>query len=406
MSGDGETERPPTEGRGYGFGTRAVRGAKLPPVDQEAPSVPIFQTSTFRFDSSEDYADTISFRKPGYTYTRGYGNPTLDAFEAHMADLEGTQTAMSFASGMAAIHTVFTALARTGDRIVASNELYGGAWSMCTKVMPRYGIEVTSVDPHDLDAVSSALPGASLFYVETIANPNVTVADLRALGSLCRDAGVPAAVDNTFATPYLCTPVDHGFDYVLHSATKYIGGHHDLIGGVVCCTADGRTRLRDAVIDTGGTMAPLEAWLCMRGLMTLPLRMKRHCENAEEIARFLEGHGKVERVWYPGLESHPQHDVAEEELSGGFGGMLAVEVAGGVEGGKRFCDSLELAWVATSLGGTHTLVGHAASTTHRQMDPAARRAAGIADGLVRVSAGLEDVEDLIADMEHALRALP
>ena len=404
MSGD--DDRREKDARSYGFGTRAVRGAKLPPVDQETPSVPIFQTSTFRFESSEDYAETISFRKPGYTYTRGYGNPTLDAFEAQMADLEGTETAMSFASGMAAIHTVFTAHARSGERIVASSELYGGAWSMCTKVMPRYGIEVTSVNPHDLDAVSHALPGASLFYVETIANPNVTVADLAALGELSRAAGVPAAVDNTFATPYLCTPVEYGFDFVLHSATKYIGGHHDLIGGVVCCTQEGRTKLRDAVIDTGGTMAPFEAWLCMRGLMTLPLRMQRHCQSAAAIAGFLEGHGKIDRVWYPGLRSHPQHDVAERELVKGFGGMLGVEVAGGVEGGKRFCDSLELAWVATSLGGTHTLVGHAASTTHRQMDPVARRAAGIADGLVRVSAGLEDVEDLIADIDNALGTIP
>ena len=405
MSGDETTDGRPTNERGHGFGTRAVHGAKLPPIDQETPSVPIFQTSTFRFDSSQDYAETIAFRRPGYTYTRGYGNPTLDAFEAHIADLEGTQTAMSFASGMAAIHTVFTALARTGDRIVASNELYGGAWSICTKVMPRYGIEVTSVNPHDVDSVSRVLEGASLFYVETIANPNVTVADLGALGTLCRDAGVPAVVDNTFATPYLCAPVVHGFDYVLHSATKYIGGHHDLIGGVVCCTEEGRSLLRDVVIETGGTMSPFEAWLCMRGLMTLPLRMQRHCENAEAIGRFLEEHGKIERVWYPGLQSHPQHGVATREFANGFGGMLAVEVAGGVDGGKRFCDALRLAWVATSLGGTHTLVGHAASTTHRQMDPEARRAAGIADGLVRVSAGLEDVDDLIADMDHALGTL-
>src|SRR2546429_955250 len=177
----------------YRFGTRAVRGARLPEVDQEAPSVPIFQTSTFRFDSSEDYAETIAFRKAGYTYTRGYGNPTLDAFEAHVADLEGAEAAMSFASGMAAIHTVFTALSRSGGRVVASRELYGGAWSMCTRVLPRYGVDVTLVDPHDVDAVAAALPGASLFYVETIANPNVTVVDLGVLGAICRSAGRSAA---------------------------------------------------------------------------------------------------------------------------------------------------------------------------------------------------------------------
>ncbi len=391
-----------SEERRYGFETRAVRGAKLPPVEQETPSVPLYQTSTFRFDSSQDYADTISFNKPGYTYTRGYGNPTLDAFEAHIADLEGTPTAMSFSSGMAAIHTVFTANAQSGGKVVVSSELYGGAWSLCTKLLPRYGIHVELVDPHDLDAVAQAVAGASLFYVETIANPNVTVADLQALGALCRASGIATAVDNTFASPYLCTPAEMGYDFVLHSATKYIGGHHDLIGGVVCCDDEGRKLLRNTVIDTGGTMAPLEAWLCMRGLMTLPLRMQRHCENAAVVAEFLEAHPKVERVWYPGLTSHPQHEVAQRVLRNGFGGMLAVEIAGGVEGGKRFCDELSLAWVATSLGGTHTLVGHAASTTHRQMDPAARRAAGIADGLVRVSVGLETDRDLIADMDRAL----
>jgi methionine-gamma-lyase len=371
-------------------------------MDQEAPSVPIFQTSTFRFDTSEDYAETISFRRPGYTYTRGYGNPTLLAFERVVAELEGTESGFSFASGMAALHTVVTSLARAGDRIVASNELYGGSFSLFTKVLPRYGIEVTFVNPHDPDAVAAALPDAVLFYVETIANPTVTVADLEALGSACRASGVPAAVDNTFASPYLCNPARFGFDHVLHSATKYIGGHHDLMGGVVATTEDGMRRLRDMAIETGGTMAPFEAWLALRGLMTLELRMERHSRSAQALAEFLEGRAKVERVHYPGLASHPHHEVARRLLPRGFGGMLAFEIEGGVEAGMRFCDALELAWIATSLGGTHTLVGHAASTTHRQMDPAARRAAGIADGLVRVSVGLEDVEDLIEDFERAL----
>jgi len=371
-------------------------------MDQAAPSVPIFQTSTFRFDTSEDYAETISFRRPGYTYTRGYGNPTLLAFERVVADLEGTESGFSFASGMAAVHTVVTSLARAGDRIVASNELYGGSFSLFTKVLPRYGIEVTFVSPHDPDAVAAALPDAVLFYVETIANPTVTVADLEALGSVCRANGVPAAVDNTFASPYLCNPVRFGFDHVLHSATKYIGGHHDLTGGVVATTEDGMRQLRDMAIETGGTMAPFEAWLALRGLMTLELRMERHSRSAQALAEFLEGRAKVRRVHYPGLASHPHHEVARRLLPRGLGGMLAFEIEGGVEAGMRFCDALELAWIATSLGGTHTLVGHAASTTHRQMDPAARRAAGIADGLVRVSVGLEDLEDLIEDFDRAL----
>ncbi|MEO8476296.1 MAG: aminotransferase class I/II-fold pyridoxal phosphate-dependent enzyme [Actinomycetota bacterium] len=388
-------------GAGRGFTTRAVHGA-MPAVDQDTPSVPIYQTSTYRFENSEAYAETIAFRAPGYTYSRGYGNPTVQAFETQIAELEGTETAFGFASGMAAVHTVLTSHVAAGDRVVISNELYGGAYSIATSLLPRFGVEVTMVSPHDHDAVRAALPGAALFYTETIANPNVTVADLASLGTLCAEAGVPSAVDNTFASPYLCTPASYGFDFVLHSATKYIGGHHDLIGGVVCCTDAGRERLRDTVIDTGGTMAPFEAWLCLRGLMTLALRMDRHTENAMRLAAFLESHPKVERVWYPGLASHPQHDLAARQFPRGAGGMFAVEVAGGVAGGQAFCDALELAWVATSLGGTHTLVGHAASTTHRQMAPEARRAVGIADGLVRVSAGIEDADDLVADLAQAL----
>jgi cystathionine beta-lyase/cystathionine gamma-synthase len=390
-----------SRGRPKGFATRAIH-FRPPPIDQQTPSVPIFQTSTFRFATSQDYADTISFRRPGYTYTRGYGNPTLLAFEQAMAELEGTESAFSFASGMAAVHTVVTAVAGSGDRVVASSELYGGTYSLFHSVLPRYGIEVELVDPHDLEGVRRALPGAALFYVETIANPNVSVADLEVLGRACAEARVPACVDNTFASPYLCNPARWGFEYVLHSATKYIGGHHDLTAGVVCTSEEGMRRLRQTAIETGGTMAPLEAWLALRGLMTLELRMERHSASGLAVARFLEGHPKVERVHYPGLASHPQHGVAKRLLPKGCGGMLAFEVAGGVEAGMRFCDALEIAWVATSLGGTHTLVGHAASTTHRQMDPQARRAAGITDGLVRVSVGLEDVEDLLEDFDRAL----
>lgn len=388
--------------RDRGFSTRAIHGQALPPVEQETPSVPIFQTSTFRFDTSDGFAETINFRRPGYTYTRGYGNPTLLAFERVMAELEGTESALSFASGMAAIHTVATTLAASGDTIVASSELYGGTYSLFAHVLPRYGIDVRFVSPHDRDAVRAALAGSKLFYVETIANPNVTVADLETLGAIASEAGVASAVDNTFASPYLCNPAAFGFDYVLHSATKYVGGHNDLIGGVVCTSEQRMAGLRSTVIETGGTMAPLEAWLSMRGLSTLRIRMDRHSESALALTTWLEGHPKITRVRYPGLSSHPQHDVALRLLPRGFGGMAAFEVEGGVEAGQRFCDALELVWVAASLGGIHTLVCHAASTTHRQLEAEARRAAGIADGLIRLSVGLEDVEDLIEDVERAL----
>jgi cystathionine beta-lyase/cystathionine gamma-synthase len=388
-----------------GFSTRAINAAKIPPVSQQTPSVPLFQTSTFRFDTADDYAETTSFRKPGFTYSRGYGNPTVAAFESVMAELEGTEAAFGFASGMAAISTLVLSLVRTGDRIVATSELYGGAHNLFTKVLPRFGVEVRSVPAADLERIEEELHGAALFYTETISNPNVVVADLPRLGEMCRRAGVTAVIDNTFASPYLCNPYPHGFSYVIHSATKFIGGHHDLIGGVICTDAGSRDRLRDAAIDAGGTMAPFEAWLSVRGLMTLELRMRRHCESAAYLAAKLEGHPKLERVRYPGLASDPQHEFASKLLPRGFGGILALDVAGGVEGGKAFCDNLQTAWIATSLGGVHTLVGHAASTTHRQLDEEARRRAGIGDGLVRVSVGLEDAEDLLEDVLGALESI-
>lgn len=389
--------------RKHGFATRAIHGARVPPVEQEPSSVPLYQTSTWRFETSEDFAEMIEFRRPGFVYTRGYGNPTLEAFHAVMAELEGTEAAFSFASGMAAIHAVVTTLTGADERLVASRELYGGTFALFTKVLPRYGIGVTFVDPHDPVAVAEALPGARCFYVETIANPTVTVADLSALAERCAEAGVPAVVDNTFASPYLCNPAMLGFDHVIHSATKFVGGHNDLIGGVACTSEENAVALRETAIDVGGTMQPLEAWLCIRGIATLALRMERQSGSAQRLAEVLEAHPKVHRVHYPGLPSHPHHEVAARELRRP-GGMLAFEVSGGLEAGARVADALRLAWIAGSLGGATTLVSHPASTTHRQLDPEARRAAGIADGLLRVSVGLEDPEDLVADFEQALEA--
>ena len=384
-----------------GFATRAVHGAIAPEVHQVPASVPIYQTATWRFDSSEEFAEVSQRRRPGQVYSRGFGNPTVDALELTMADLEGTAAAMGFASGMAAIHATLTTLAREGQRVVASRELYGGTFSLLSKVLPGYGVEVTFVDPHDLDAVSRALPGAACFYVETITNPLVTVADLAALADVCRDGGVPSVVDNTFASPYLCNPATLGFDLVLHSATKYIGGHGDLIGGVVCGSAESIEAIRSMAIDTGGTMQALEAWLCLRGLATLAIRMDQHGRSAARLAGALDEHPKVQRVHYPGLPEHPHYEIARKQLRG-FGGMLALEVPGGVGGGARVADALELAWIGGSLGTTRTLVAHPASTTHRQLEPGARRAAGIGDGLLRVSVGLEEPEDLIDDFMRAL----
>jgi methionine-gamma-lyase len=383
------------------FQTRAVHPERLPSIDQEPSSVPIFQASTFRFDSNERFAKAIRFEEPGYVYSRGYGNPTVDAFQATIADLEETERAIGFSSGMAAISTLFLTVASAGDRIVAGSALYGGTVSVLRHILSRFGVSVTFVDPTDVDAVAAALPGASLFYCETIVNPTTTVPDLEALATRCRAAGVLSVVDNTFASPYLCTPASLGFDVVLHSATKYLGGHADLIGGVLCSGEELFERVRATLIDLGGAMQPLEAWLALRGIATLSLRMEHHCRSATALASALAGHPAVERVWYPGLTSHPQHDVAARELRAP-GGVLAFEVAGGYDAGARVAEALELAWIGGSLGSLMTLVAHAASTTHRQMDPEVRRASGIGDGLLRVAVGLEDADDLIEDFEKAL----
>jgi methionine-gamma-lyase len=383
------------------FQTRAVHTHRPPPPEQASSSMPIFQSSTFRFETNEEFAKAIRFDGPGYVYSRGYGNPTVDAFQSAIADLEGTESAIGFSSGMAAISSLFLTLARSGSRIVAGTALYGGTVSMLRSVLPRFGVETTFVDPTDLDAVRVALPGADLFYCETIVNPTTTVPDLAALAELCHDAGVPSAVDNTFASPYLCNPAALGFDVTLHSATKYLGGHADLIGGVACTSEELFERLRATLIDLGGAMPPLEAWLCLRGLATLSLRMEHHSASAARLAEALEAHRAVARVHYPGLPSHPQHELARRQLRT-FGGTLAFEVTGGLEAGSRVAEALELGWIGGSLGSVMTLVAHPASTTHRQVDPDARRAAGIGDGLLRVAVGLEDPDDLIEDFTRAL----
>jgi cystathionine beta-lyase/cystathionine gamma-synthase len=262
---------------------------------------------------------------------------------------------------------------------------------------------VRFVDDHDLDAVAEALRGAKLFYTETVSNPTLAVAELGALAELCQAEGIPSVIDNTFASPYLCNPAGLGFDYVVHSATKYIGGHSDLVGGVVATSGARRAQLRNLALDQGGAMQPLEAWLCLRGLVTLPIRMERHCATAAALAQWLTEQQQISAVHYLGLEHHPDHERATRLLRG-TGGMICFEHADGLEGGMRLCDALQLVWIGASLGGAHSLVSHPASTTHRQLDAAARRKAGIADGLIRFSVGLEDLSDLIDDFAAALLA--
>ncbi|MGQ9732448.1 MAG: trans-sulfuration enzyme family protein [Candidatus Zipacnadales bacterium] len=390
----------------WAFSTRAIHLASE--VAEDLPgvplNVPIVQTANFRFESAEMYAEVINEQRPGYTYTR-LGNPTLATFERAMAALEGGEHAVAFASGMAAISATIMAYVRAGNHIVTSKTIYGGTSSLFHHYLPKWEVDVSYVDTRDLEAVQAALRcETALLYTETLGNPTLHVPDLVALAEIAHRAGALLVVDNTFATPYLCRPLGLGADLTIHSATKYISGHADTLGGVVIGCERAIAPVAKALHVLGGALAPFNAFLLCRGLKTLTLRLDRACETAQRIATFLEQHPQIERVYYPGLTSHPDHQIATRQLTAP-GAMLAFEVAGGLKSAVRFQERLRLIAIAPSLGECHTLVTHPASTTHRQYSPEERAAAGIAEGLVRLSVGLEEAADLLADLEQALEGL-
>lgn len=399
MSGRSPIDTPDDD---RGLDTRAVHPPVLPPQPGEAVVPAIEQVSTYAFDDSEAFALASADKVgAGYVYSR-WANRTTDTFAAAMADLEGCEQGEAFSSGMAAIGAAFLALCSPGDRIVAARQLYGGTHSLTAGLLPRFGIETTLCDVDDYDRIKVELQGASIFYCETIGNPAIKVADLERLGELCTDAGVPMIVDNTFASPVLSRPAAHGATVVLHSATKFIGGHHDLIGGVLCSDSATMTKVREWTREMGPTMAPFVAWLAMRGLATMALRVRRSSASALEVARFLEGHEAIDAVYYPALESSPDKDLCNRLLGGLGGGTLAFNVSAGKEVAARFQDRLDLIKPAASLGGSHSLIVHAASVTHTQLGEEELHAAGISAGFCRLSVGLEDVDDLIGDLDQAL----
>ncbi len=404
-----------TGARRLGENTRAVHLPPPPVPSQQPLGTPVYRTAAFAFESSAEYAAVLGDAAPGYSYSR-IDNPTVDAFAAAVAALEGANlpeqvTAQAFASGMAAVSGVFWAFARAGAHVVASAALYGGSYGFLRNVAARFGVETDFVDVTDLRQVRAAVrPATAIVYAETIANPTTAVADLPALARIAGGAGALLVVDSTLAPPVVCLPLEHGADLVLHSATKYIGGHSDVTGGVVTGRPELTSRIRAVRIDTGGSLAPDEAFLLRRGLETLPVRMRRQCSTAMVFAATLARHPAVARVDYPGLACHPGHEVARRLFDAGpegtrFGAIVTITPRGGREAGMAFADRLRIAQVATSLGGTHTKVSHAASTTHRQLDPAALAAAGIDPGAVRFSIGLEDAEDLIEDARLSLDSL-
>ena len=339
----------------------------------------------------------------GYVYAR-WANPTVDAFAAGVADLEGADDAEAFSSGMAALSSIFLSMCSAGDRIVAARQLYGGTYSLLAHTLPRYGITTTFANVSDLDAVRAACEGATLLHCETIGNPIVEVADLDALGEIAAEAGIPLVVDNTFASPVLCRPLEHGASLVMHSATKFLGGHHDLTGGVVCASPELLDPLRKLAWELGPTMSPFSAWLALRGMATLHLRVERSSATAETIARALLEHPDIRSVNYPGLETDPGRELARTLLGGRGGGTMGFSVAGGKERTTRFQDALRLVLPAASLGGTHSLIVHAASVTHTQLTADELMAVGIDEGFCRLSVGLEDADDLVRDLLQALDA--
>ncbi|HEV8696373.1 MAG TPA: aminotransferase class I/II-fold pyridoxal phosphate-dependent enzyme [Candidatus Limnocylindrales bacterium] len=388
-----------------GFSTRAIRAAtRAPRVDQQPNSVPIYQSVTFSSSDVDELAEILTEQRPGYAYAR-IANPTGETLAAAIAELHGAEQGFVFATGMAAIHAALLSVLTAGDRIVCTRAVYGSTRSLLANLLGGIGIRTEFVDATDLASTEAALAAepTRVLYVETISNPTIVVADLEALAKVAHRHGAILIVDNTFASPYLCRPLDLGADLVVESATKFIGGHSDVLAGVAVGNRERIARLRAVQTDTGASLAPFAAFLVLRGLTTLALRMERHSAMAEALATWLERQPGVDRVYHPALPSHPQASIARRQLRLG-GGMLAFELAGGRQAGRAFIDALTIPERTASLGSIHTIVAHPPSTTHRQLSDAEIAAAGIAPGLLRCSVGLEDLDDLLADFAQALEA--
>ena len=389
----------------HGFSTRAIRAAtRAPKVDQQPNSVPIYQAATFSAADADELGAVLTGAQPGFAYAR-VDNPTDNALAAAVAELHGAEDGFAFATGMAAIHAALLSLVQAGDRIVSTRAVYGSTRSLLANVFGGLGIPTTFVDITDHAAVEAELAArpARVLYAETISNPTIVVSDLAALGAIAHSHGALLGVDNTFASAYLCRPLELGADLVAESATKFMGGHSDVLGGIVVGSRQRIDRVRAIQTDTGATLGPFAAFLVLRGLATLAVRMERHTATAAALATWLEGQEGVERVYYPGLASHPQREVAARQLATS-GGMLAFELAGGRQAGRAFIDALTIPERTASLGSIQTIVAHPPSTTHRQLSAEEIVAAGIAPGLLRASIGLEDVADLQADFAAGLQA--
>jgi len=388
-----------------GFGTISIHGgSEKNPFG--ALAVPIYQTSTFVFDSVEQGARRFALEEDGYIYSR-LGNPTATALEKRIALLEGAEAAVATSSGMGAISAVLWTVLKAGDHIIADKTLYGCTFALLSHGLTRFGIEVEFIDTQDLQTVKKALKkNTKVVFLETPANPNLKIIDIKEVSKLAHDANKDTlvVVDNTFATPYCLQPLKLGADIVVHSATKYLNGHGDVIVGLAMGSQKIMTDVRLVGIKdmTGAVISPMDAYLTLRGMKTLEVRMQRHCKNAEVLAKYLNEHEKVKEVFYPGLKTHKNHKIALEQMTN-FGGLVAIELDGGFEAGKILLNNLKLCSIAVSLGDTETLIQHPASMTHSPYTKEERLTAGITDGLVRISVGLENIEDIISDLEQALK---
>jgi len=390
--------------------TQAVHaGERGPRPDFDPVSTPIHPSVGYLYDEMDDLDGVFSGERAGYVYPR-YGSPTVSAFEQAVAVLEGAEDAVAFASGMAAIHAVLLGAGLcNGAAVVSAADVYGASYSLLDKIFAAQGVRVRFVDIANLDQVAAAVVGErpAVLYCEIVSNPLLKVADVPALAQIAHAARAVLVVDNTFASPYLFHPLDHGADYVLHSVTKYLGGHGDLMAGVVACSAARGHDLRERQKLLGANLGPQEAWLALRGLKTLPLRMRQHCANAQAVAEWLVRHPAIAHVNYPGLPDHPQHDLAARLFAGrGFGGMVSFDLRGAAQAQVfSFMEALELVLPATTLGDVYSLTLYPAHSSHRYVAPEVRAALGIGDGLVRLSVGIEDVGDIIADLAQALERM-
>jgi len=384
-----------------GFTSKLIHGGdykdKLGSVN-----VPIYQTSTFQFESAEDGARCFTGESDGYIYTR-LGNPTIKVLENIVADLENGYGGIATSSGMGAVSTVYMALLNQGDHIVSSSAVYGPSRTLIESHFSRFGVESTYVDTSDIENVKRSIkPNTKVLYVETPANPTISITDLKACAEISKQHNITFVVDNTFASPYLQQPIRFGADVVLHSITKFINGHADVVGGIIiAANKELYDRIHSMMTSLGCNMDPHQAYLVIRGLKTLSLRVERAQANAMEIAQFLESHPKVEWVRYPGLRTHPQFELAKKQMKGP-GSMISFGLKGGLEAGRKLMNSVKLAILAVSLGGVETLIEHPASMTHSKVSEEEKRKSGISNGLVRYSVGIEDVADLIEDLKQAL----